>query len=353
MKVKTTVILFGVFVILLVFVYLFEGPLSEKRQKKTPDVALLFPDFDKKSATKIEVKSPAKSIVLDNKGDAWLISETDDFTADPQLVNNALDAIDGLLRDTIVSKNPEKQDIFEVTPTKGVEVKVSDADQKMLAHFYIGKTASDFFSTYLRKEGSDEVLQVGSITSTFDKDIKAWRDKTVLSFSPDTVTQLLLKTGTGEIFLEKDEEGKWKITKPINAPAKNDALTNILRTLSSLKALDFAKDYDITAYQLDVPQITVTVILKDQEEKRLLIGKLDEEKSQYYAKNQAKKTIFLIGKFQFDTLNKTVEELKEEEKKEEPVPAEGENKVSPPPEDDPQTDKTYEEQKASQQDEQS
>jgi hypothetical protein len=306
MKVKTTVILFGVFVILLLFVYFFEGPLSEKSRKKSADVTLIFPDFDKTSATKIEVKSPTKALVLEKNEDSWLISETDGFTADLQLVNNALDTIAGFLRDTIASKNPEKQDIFEVNSTKGVEVKVSDLNQKILAHFYIGKTGPDFFSTYLRKEGSDEVLQVGSITATFDKDINAWRDKTVLTFFPDTVTQLLLKTTTEEIVLEKDEEGEWNITQPVNAAAKKEVLTNLLRTLSALKALDFAKDYDISAYQLDIPQITVTVILKDQEEKRLLIGKMDEEKSQYYAKNQAKKTIFLIGKYQFDTINKAV-----------------------------------------------
>lgn len=342
MKVKTTVILFGVFVILLLFVYLFEGPLSEKRQKKTTEASLLFPDFEKESAATIEVKSPAKSIVLKKNEEGWLISETDGFTADPQLVNNALDTIAGLMRDTIVSKNPEKQDIFEVTPTKGVEVKVSDAEKNMLAHFYIGKTASDFFSSYLRKEGSEEVLQVKSVTPTFDKDSKAWRDKTVLTFFPDAATQLLLKTTTEEIVLEKDEEGKWEITKPVRAPAKNEMLTNILRTLSSLKALDFAKDYDITTYELDAPQITVTVILKDQEEKRLLIGKMDEEKSQYYAKNQAKKTIFLIGKFQFDTVNKTVEDLTEEEKKQEPAQADGKSEVAPPPVESAQTDKADE-----------
>jgi len=339
MKVKTTVILFGVFVILLLFVYLFEGPLSDKRQKKTTEVSLLFSDFEKKSATKIEIKSPAKAVVLEKNEDGWLISGTDDFTADPQLVDNALSTIAGLQRDAIASKNPENQDIFEVTPAKGVEVKVSDAEKNMLAHFYIGKTASDFFSSYLRKEGSDEVLQVGSITATFDKDIKAWRDKTVLSFSPDMVTQLLLKTTAEEIVLKRDEKREWEITQPVRAPAKNEVLTNILRTLSSLKALDFAKDYDITTCGLDAPQITVTVILKDQEEKRLLIGKMDEEKSQYYAKNKAKKTIFLIGKFQFDTVNKTVEDLKEEGKKEEPAQADGKSEVTPPPVNDPQTDK--------------
>jgi hypothetical protein len=342
MKVKTTVILFGVFVILLLFVYFFEGPLSEKSRKKSADVTLIFPDFDKTSATKIEVKSPTKALVLEKNEDSWLISETDGFTADLQLVNNALDTIAGFLRDTIASKNPEKQDIFEVNSTKGVEVKVSDLNQKILAHFYIGKTGPDFFSTYLRKEGSDEVLQVGSITATFDKDINAWRDKTVLTFFPDTVTQLLLKTTTEEIVLEKDEEGEWNITQPVNAAAKKEVLTNLLRTLSALKALDFAKDYDISAYQLDIPQITVTVILKDQEEKRLLIGKMDEEKSQYYAKNQAKKTIFLIGKYQFDTINKTVEDLKEEEKKEEPTQADGQNAVNTPPGDNAQTDKADE-----------
>jgi len=57
--------------------------------------------------------------------------------------------------------------------------------------------------------------------------------------------------------------------------------------------------------------------LKDQIEQKLHIGKKNEEKAQYYAKSEAKKTIFLIGKYQFDTINKTVTDLKEEEKKEE------------------------------------
>ena len=58
------------------------------------------------------------------------------------------------------------------------------------------------------------------------------------------------------------------------------------------------------------------MILKDQIEQKLHIGRKNEEKGQYYARNEAKKTIFLIGKYQFDTINKTVKDLKEEEKKE-------------------------------------
>lgn len=340
MKIKTTVILFGVFIILLVFVYLFEGPLSEKRQRDTAQPSLLFPDFEKTHAAQIQVKSPARTISLNKDNEGWSIADTDGFRADPQLVNAALDTIARFVRESIVSTNPEKQEIFEVTPAKGVEVKVFDLDQKILVHFYIGKTAADFFSTYLRKEGSDEVLQVGSVTATFDRDSKGWRDKTILAFAPDAVTKLVLTTPAEEIALEKNEEGTWAITQPVSAPAQQEVLTTILRTLSSLKALDFAKDYDVSAYQLDTPQITVTLILKDQEEKRLLIGKMDEEKSQYYAKNQAKKTIFLIGKYHFDTVNKSLEDLKAAEKKDEPADGGSQTDPGMPPADSQAPEKT-------------
>lgn len=316
MKAKTTVILFGLFIILLVFVYLFEGPLSEQSRRKAKGVPGLFPGFAKEAAAKIAMKSTRGEIVLEKKEDAWQISGTDGFSADPEAVQNALETVAGFKRENIASKNPEKQDIFEVTPAKGVEVKVFDAAGKTLAQFYIGKTGPDFFSSYLRKEGSDEVIQVAAVTSTFDKTVESWRDKTIFSFPPDMVTRLSLKTVQDEIVLEKNDKDEWQITKPEPAKAKQEAVNTMVTTLSSLSALGFAEDYDTAKYQIDQPQLTATVILKDQIEQKLHIGKKNEEKAQYYARSEAKKMVFLIGKYQFDTINKTVKDLKEEDKKE-------------------------------------
>ena len=222
----------------------------------------------------------------------------------------------GFKQDTIASKNPEKKEIFEVVPGKGVEILISAVDQKPLAHFFIGKPTPDSFSSYLRKDGSDEVLQTNVSKTVFLKDVESWRDKTVISFPVDLATQLTLKTSEEEITLELDEKGTWNITQPVKTPAQQEVVKQILTTLSSLKALGFADDYDSAQYQLDDPQLTVTIILKDQVEKRLLIGKKNEEKSQYYAKNQANKTIYLIGKYYFDTANKGLTDLKAEEKTE-------------------------------------
>ena len=318
MKVRTTVILFGIFIILLVFVYFFEGPLSKRDQKKAKEVIALFPDFEKGKATKIEAKGSTQEVSLEREKKGWLISDTDGFTADPILVDNALDTVINFIRENIASKNPEKQELFEVTKKKGLEVKISDADQNILAHFYIGKTGPDFFSTYLRREGSDEVLLAGGyIKSAFDKSIENWRDKTIFDFPAEAITQLTLKSSDKNIVLEKDEKGDWQTTKPEKGKTKKEVVVNIGTTLAFLKATAFAEDYDLKKYQLDSPQFTITAILGDKEEKQLLIGEKHEEKSQYYVKNQAKKTIFLVGKHQIDKMNKTLQDLKEEEKKEE------------------------------------
>lgn len=314
MKPRTTIILFGVFLILLVFVYLVEGPLSEKERTMKERVVALFPDFQKDSAGRISIKDASQEVLLERKDAGWEIANTDGFFADPQLVDAALQAVAFFKQDTIASKNPEKKEIFEVVPGKGMEVIISDAELKPLAHFFMGKPSPDSFSSYLRKDGSDQVLQTTVNKTVFLKDVKSWRDKTILSFPVELATQLSFTTGEEEITLEKDEKGTWNITQPVKAAAQQEVVKQILTTLSSLKALDFADDYDSSKYQLDDPQLTVTLILKDQVEKRLLIGKKDEENSQYYAKNQAKKTIYLIGKYHFDTANKSLNDLKAEEK---------------------------------------
>ncbi len=314
MKPRTTVILFGVFLILLVFVYLFEGPLSEKERSKNERVLELFPDFQKDSAVSIFVKGPLQEVTLERKDAGWEIANTDGFLADPQLVDAALQTVALFKQDTIASKNPEKKEIFEVVPGKGVEILISAADQKPLAHFFIGKPTPDSFSSYLRKDGSDHVLQTNASKTVFLKDVESWRDKTVISFPVDLATQLTLKTGEEEITLELNEKGTWNILQPVKTPAQQEVVKQILTILSSLKALGFADDYDLSEYQLDDPQLTVTIILKDQVEKRLLIGKKNEDKSQYYAKNQANKTIYLIGKYHFDTINKGLKDLKAEGK---------------------------------------
>jgi len=316
MKTKTTVILFGLFLILLVFVYLYEGPLSEQARRKAQGVPTLFPGFAKQAAAKIAVKSAKGEVMLEKKQDAWQISGTDGFIADGEAVQNALETVAGFKRENVASKNPEKQDLFEVTPAKGVEVKVFDAAGMVLAQFYIGKTGPDFFSNYVRKEGSDEVIRVAAVTSTFDKPMESWRDKTIFNFPSDMVTRLTLKTAGAEIALEKNDENEWYLIKPEQAKAKQEAVNNAVNTLATLSALGFAPDDDAAKYEIDRPQLTVAVILKDQIEQKLHIGKKNEEKGQYYAKNEAKKTVFLIGKYQFDTINQTVKDLKEEEKKE-------------------------------------
>ena len=330
MKIRTTVILFGIFLILLVFVYLFEGPLSEKERRQQEGVVALFPDFQKESAAKISVASPTQEVILEKQEYGWKIAKTDDFFADPQLVDTALETIAQFKRENIASRNPEKKEIFEVVPGKGLEVVVFAADQEEpLAHFIMGKAAPDFFSSYVRKEGSDEVLQVSASRTTFEKDIKSWRDKTILTFPAELATQLTLTRPDESITLEKDESGSWKIIKPEQIAAQQDVVKKILTTLSSLKALDFAEDYDVAKYQLDDPLLTITLILKDQVEKRLLIGKMDEEKSQYYAKNQADKAIFLIGKYQFETANKSFTDLQADDQSQEAGKAEASSDKKP------------------------
>src|SRR3990172_7336791 len=187
MRLKQITILSGIFLALILLTILLEGPLKD-RKKAEPK--MLFEDFDPSIVEAIEIHQNEKTARLEKDGDRWVVLEVDTLKsdksaesavilrhlADTSSINRALVAVDSL-KGEIVSKNPEKQSLFEVTSESGVVVKTYGSNDSLLAHFYIGKTGQDFSTSYIRKEGSNEVILAKGFFrgSTFHPDINRWR----------------------------------------------------------------------------------------------------------------------------------------------------------------------------------
>ena len=313
MKTKQLLILGGVFVFLLLVVLIFENPFGKSEHEKKVETATpLFPNFDKEQVARIEIIATAETTTLSKQDGDWVVASMDNYPADSEGITELLTKIGEFKNTQRVSTNPEKQAEFEVDST-GVEAKLMDASDKLLAHLFIGKITPGFLSSYVRVADSNDVyVAQGNLQSVFNKGTRTWKDRTIYDFNKGIVTHLNISSPEEMVELHLDENGTWQMLKPVAATAKTTEVDNLLTTFSGLNTDDFAaaKD-DLAEYGLDVPHSTVSAVLNDGTTATLHIGK--EEEGKLYVKRADKDTVFRLFKSNVDRLITKSDTLKAEE----------------------------------------
>ena len=188
-----------------------------------------------------------------------------------------------------------------------------DANDKLLAHLFVGKITPGFLSSYVRVADSNDVyVAQGSLQSVFNKGTRTWKDRTIFDFNKGTATELNISSPDETVELRLDENGAWQMLKPIAATANITEVDNLLTTLSGLNTDDFATaNDDLAVYGLDVPQSTISAVLNDGTTATLHIGK--EEEGKLYVKRDDTETVFRLFKSNVDRLLKKSDTLKAEE----------------------------------------
>ena len=312
MKAKQLLILGGVFVFLLVVVLIFENPFGKSAYEKKVETATpLFPNFDKEQVTKIEIIATDGTATLSKQKGNWVVASMDNYPADSEGVDELLTKVGEFKNTQRVSNNPEKQAEFEVDST-GVEAKLMDANDKLLAHLFVGKTTPGFLSSYVRPADSNDVYEAkGYLQSVFNKGERTWKDRTIFGFNKGIVTELNISSPEETLELRLDADGMWQMLKPEASAVKTTEVDNLLTTLSGLDTDDFAaSNDDLAEYGLDVPQSVISAALNDGTTATLYIGK--EEEGKLYVKRDDKDTVFRLFKSNVDRLIKKSETLKAE-----------------------------------------
>lgn len=295
-------------------VFILERPFKGKDEENGE--IFIFQDLKPKEAAKIEIKDKDQEVVLVRTGDTWFIGSEDGYKADGNEIDYILRSIKEFNRKNLVSLNPKKQHIFQVNEDDGVEINVCDAQERSLAHFFLGKTDPNLFGTYLRRVDEDMVYLVeGYLRTSFIRGPEDWRDRTIFDFDPNYISQIILESEGREIVAQKEDSGEWSLIRPEELPADRHKLDNMAHTLARLKTSGFAKEGEPKDYDWDNPEIKVTVTLKDKEEKILLIGgKRSKEENDFYVKKKGEDTIFVLPRYVIDNLNRKLADLKAQEK---------------------------------------
>ncbi len=72
-------------------------------------------------------------------------------------VDNFFKNVLGVSRESLVSENPAKFATYGVDEVQGRQVEIYDLDGNLAGHLIVGRSSSNYQSSFIRKLGSDEV----------------------------------------------------------------------------------------------------------------------------------------------------------------------------------------------------
>ena len=175
---------------------------------------------------------------------------------------------------------------------------------------FIGDTNLDNTNVFYRKNGSHQVYLVPiNLKTDVTKSLFDLRDKCVISFDQDSVTEILLQYPNFTFHCIKDSVKQWLITQPDLGRAKSWKIASLLYNIKNIKVTQFIdKPYKSdTFYGFDRPAIKLILKKKKLILTELLIGKKVEEK--YYLKNNLTNTNFMVQTKAKDNMSVKTEEF--------------------------------------------
>ncbi|HEX9006460.1 MAG TPA: DUF4340 domain-containing protein, partial [Bacteroidota bacterium] len=243
---RPLIILLGILVLcLIVAVILLRQPGEVSSSGTTGDTIAR---FDSASIDRIEIRGRTGAAVLEKQADGWMLIAPMRYQADPAAVAEALSRARRSEVKNIVSTNPAKQSLFDVD-TSGTLVTLSGGGASEA--FRVGKTSPSFTETYVRREGSNDVLLVdGLLSSVFARAPGEWRDRTIFSAPMGSITSVGFHFGDTAFVLTL-ADSLWKVD---GAAAQGQAVQTFLAALSSLQADTF-----VDTAVASMPRLTCTI----------------------------------------------------------------------------------------------
>ena len=225
-------ILLGIVAVLVVVAYLVMQKPGERSARGDTEGNLV--TLDSLAVNKIEIKSPTAKIVLEKKGVEWYLTEPLSYRADQSNVASLIHESKNLEVKSIVSNKPEKHSLFQVDST-GTTVRIFEGGAEK-ASFIIGKTGTSYSESYARRTHSDDVALIsGAMSYVFNRPVKEWRDRTILTVPKERINEVTFRYGD-TTFTLAFKDSTWMVGKD---STQDWVVNGLLTSLSSLQADDF------------------------------------------------------------------------------------------------------------------
>jgi hypothetical protein len=313
MKTKNTVFLLIVAIVIFGAIIF----LNKQEQDVTTSAAIpvqTLPAVTSGTVQRIAIHAPGeKQVTLTRSAGKWYTNVEKKYEADQSAVTQILSAIDEPIDAKVVSSNPDSYGDYEVSETSGTKVKIFTTGKTEPAlDLVVGKDGPSAFSTYVRMDGEDAVLNAHASLSMTFKRPDGWRNKQIFSFPGNNATRIEA-TGTSQTFAFAKQGGdKWMMESPEKAEAESARVDSIANMLSSLRANEFidpSSSQTLASFGLEPARQTFSLTYEDKstspsksESVTLEIGNESATKGDWYAKRKDRNDIFTIGQHVADAL---------------------------------------------------
>ncbi len=304
MKPRTTLLLLLVAGGLFAFIKLYESKQPTTREAAERDQYVV--SFDRDKVTGVDIANKEDRIEIRKQGGDWRLQKPVVDRADNSAVEQLLDSIEHLRKDTALDeKNGEDQ-------MKEFGLTHSQLRVKILApigppEILLGNDAAVDGKTYLGIDRSKTVYVAdSSIKTQLSKKADDFRDHRVTSLDATQVNKIIL----GQIEAEKVQD-HWQLRKPINARGDDQKINDLIAQIINTRIDSFVPGKgNPVAYGLAEPAITVSLFnpaVKDPEV--LELG--NREKDKVYARLAARNAICLLPKTVQDAVAKKPNDLRD------------------------------------------
>lgn len=228
-------------------------------------------------------KKDGSSVTVQRSGGKWVVTAPQQLPADQDAISSMLSSLSPLTADSVVEEKTSDPGKYGLeTPRLTVAVKEKNGKSNMIS---FGDDVPAGSLVYVREGDSPKIYAIASsVRSSFDKSLNDVRDKRLLTFDSNKLTQIELTRPKSVIVFAKTNGSDWQIEKPKPYRADNFQVEELLRKLTDAKMdLSGMEDSKAVAAAFSTGQLVATVKLTGPSGTQSL--DLRKNKDSYYAKS--------------------------------------------------------------------
>lgn len=244
MNLKSTGVLFVLAAAMAAFVYFYEIEGEQGRKDAENAKKRLFAEVEQESIETISLLTTDEVRVeigrVDNR---WRITKPVDFPADDFVIDGIASSLTSIQSESVI-EDPRPAEVYGLgaDDERGKEL-VRFTVSGVESSLSIGKDTPVGSNNYVGVAGSDTVFIVPSYRmGAFKKSFDQLREKRISRFDRSAVRKIRLSwpdgEGTAGVEIESADEG-WRLVEPIQGPADEMTVNDLLSTLSTLRADGF------------------------------------------------------------------------------------------------------------------
>ncbi|MFP4384806.1 MAG: DUF4340 domain-containing protein [Spirochaetia bacterium] len=240
MNFKTRVIILSAILFLLVTVLILRTVFSPQREMRRSLSRPLVTGIEPANVTDLTITGPDGEVSLEQpeSGEWFLILESRRYPADPDKVNNLLEALKNSRRGSVVSRNPEDLGVFELGDA-AEKLTVSGLPSGPDHEIYFGKKGAGRNEYYVRLKGGDAVYLADTSAGFYVEQGPEYYSDLLMApaeLNPQDIQRIQT---SGYTLLKTEDEGGWMFAQGEDR-VDPDKAGQLAAALASLRASSYA-----------------------------------------------------------------------------------------------------------------